>query len=65
MERRKTSIFSGMLRNLAIVAAFVVAGWFVASLAGYSFALWGSLFLSLVLTAVVNLVINVSRLRLS
>lgn len=54
---------SSLLGSLAIVAVVMVAAWFVLGLFGVHFALWSSLAISLVLTAVLSLGANAFRTR--
>jgi len=49
------------MRSLLGVALVVVAAWFVLGLFGIDFALWSSLGLSLLLTAVLTLGMNAFR----
>ncbi|MEC7524487.1 MAG: hypothetical protein VYE22_31690 [Myxococcota bacterium] len=54
---------TSLVKNLAIVALAVAAAWFVLGLVGVHFALWTSLALSLVLTAVLTLAMSAFRGR--
>ena len=60
---KTTSTLPSLVKNLAIVALAVVAAWFVLGLVGVRFAIWTSLALSLVLTAVLTLAMGAFRRR--
>jgi len=60
---KTTSTLPSLVKNLAIVALAVVAAWFVLGLVGVHFAIWTSLALSLVLTAVLTLAMGAFRRR--
>lgn len=50
-----------ILKNLAIIAAFVLISWFVLEMIGFEMALGVSLVLSVVLTLVLNLALGAFR----